>query len=179
MEIKLIIAGFGGQGIIMAGQLLACAGMLEKNKVVLVPSYGPEMRGGTANCTVILKDGEIYSPVVAHPDILLALNQPSLERFEDQMASVEELLKELALGHIPLLRVFNKEDKVESAFAEKVRQRYDGVSICALDRGTFFPLLRKIEKILWGTQEGEKGAFNGGQDERDHRELAAPLLSHR
>ena len=86
MEIKLIIAGFGGQGIIMAGQLLASAGMLEKNKVVLVPSYGPEMRGGTANCTVILKDSEIYSPVVAHPDILIALNQPSLDRFEDQMA---------------------------------------------------------------------------------------------
>jgi 2-oxoglutarate ferredoxin oxidoreductase subunit gamma len=85
LETKLIIAGFGGQGVILAGNLLATAGMLEKKKVTLVPSYGPEMRGGTANCTVILKDGEIYSPVVAHPDILIALNQPSLTRFENDV----------------------------------------------------------------------------------------------
>lgn len=112
-------------------------------------------------------------------DLLMHVIDTSNPRFEDQMASVEELLKELALGHIPLLRVFNKEDKVDSAFAEKVRQRFDGVSICALDRGTFFPLLQKIEKILWGTKEGEKGALNGGEDTRDHRELAGPLLFHR
>jgi len=81
MEKKLIIAGFGGQGVILAGKILANAGMLENKKISLVPSYGPEMRGGTANCTVIIKDGEIYSPVVDHPDILVALNNPSLERF--------------------------------------------------------------------------------------------------
>ena len=81
METKLIIAGFGGQGVIMAGQLLAHAGMMENKKVSVVPSYGPEMRGGTANCTVILKDSEIYSPVVAHPDIVIAMNQPSLDKF--------------------------------------------------------------------------------------------------
>jgi len=86
METKLVIAGFGGQGIIMAGHILANAGMLEKKKVTLVPSYGPEMRGGTANCTVILKDDEIYSPVVDHPDIMIAMNQPSLERFEGQVS---------------------------------------------------------------------------------------------
>ena len=85
MEVKIIIAGFGGQGVIMTGELLAQAGMLEKKNVALVPSYGPEMRGGTANCTVILKDSEIYSPVIAYPDILVALNQPSLERFESQV----------------------------------------------------------------------------------------------
>jgi len=85
MEKKLIIAGFGGQGIIMTGEILAHAGMLDKKKVALVPSYGPEMRGGTANCTVILKEGEIYSLVVSYPDILIALNQPSLDRFEKQV----------------------------------------------------------------------------------------------
>lgn len=85
MEKKLIIAGFGGQGVVMAGTLLAHAGMLEKKKVAFVPSYGPEMRGGTANCTVILKDCEIYSPVVTYPDILMALNQPSLEKFEQNI----------------------------------------------------------------------------------------------
>jgi len=85
MEKKLIIAGFGGQGIIMAGTMLAYSGMLEKKKVTLVPSYGPEIRGGTANCTVVLKDGEIYSQVVSHPDILIAMNQPSLDKFEPRV----------------------------------------------------------------------------------------------
>jgi 2-oxoglutarate ferredoxin oxidoreductase subunit gamma len=82
MEKKLIIAGFGGQGIVMAGTMLAHAGMLEKKKVTLVPSYGPEMRGGTAHCTVILKDSEIYSQVISYPDILIAMNQPSMDKFE-------------------------------------------------------------------------------------------------
>jgi len=85
MEKKLIVAGFGGQGVIMTGEILAHAGMLNKKKVAVVPSYGPEMRGGTANCTVILKQGEIYSPVVTYPDILIALNQPSLDKFENQV----------------------------------------------------------------------------------------------
>jgi 2-oxoglutarate ferredoxin oxidoreductase subunit gamma len=85
MEKKLIIAGFGGQGVIITGEIIAHTGMLVKKKVTLVPSYGPEIRGGTANCTVILKDGEIYSPVVTYPDILIALNQPSLDRFEKQV----------------------------------------------------------------------------------------------
>ena len=82
MEKQLIIAGFGGQGVVMAGTLLGHVGMLEKKKVAFVPSYGPEMRGGTAHCAVILKDCEIYSPVVNFPDILIALNQPSLEKFQ-------------------------------------------------------------------------------------------------
>ncbi len=85
METKLIIAGFGGQGVILTGEIIAHTGMLIKKKVTIVPSYGPEMRGGTANCTVILKDSEIYSPVVEYPDILIALNQPSLDRFEKKV----------------------------------------------------------------------------------------------
>jgi 2-oxoglutarate ferredoxin oxidoreductase subunit gamma len=86
MEKKIIIAGFGGQGVILAGQILAHSGMMENKKVTLVPAYGPEMRGGTANCTVILKDSEIYSSVVSNPDIMIALNQPSINRFEDKVS---------------------------------------------------------------------------------------------
>ena len=82
MEKKLIIAGFGGQGIILAGTMLAHAGMLEGKKVAIVPSYGPERRGGTAYCAVLLKDGDIYSPIVSHPDILITFNQPSFDKFE-------------------------------------------------------------------------------------------------
>ena len=109
-------------------------------------------------------------------DLLLHVIDMSSPRFEDQMTSVEELLKELELGHIPLLRVFNKEDKVGGEFAEKVRQRLGGVSICALNRGTFSPLLQKIEEILWGKTVQKKGAFHEGDGKRDHRKLASPLL---
>lgn len=82
MHHELIMAGFGGQGIMFAGQLLAYAGMLEDRNVSWIPSYGPEMRGGTANCSVVVSDKEISCPIVSDPTILLALNLPSLERFE-------------------------------------------------------------------------------------------------
>jgi 2-oxoglutarate ferredoxin oxidoreductase subunit gamma len=79
---SVIMAGFGGQGVMLMGQLLCFAGMAEGRKVTWMPAYGPEMRGGTANCTVILSSERIGSPLTAHPDSLLALNRPSLDRFE-------------------------------------------------------------------------------------------------
>jgi len=82
MTHKIIVAGFGGQGIILTGTLLAHAGMVEGMYVSHIPSYGAEMRGGTANCSVILSDEEIASPLVPHPDILIVMNQPSLIKFE-------------------------------------------------------------------------------------------------
>jgi len=82
-EIK--IAGFGGQGILLLGAALAQAGMLENYNVSWLPSYGPEMRGGTANCHVNIRDLEIGSPMVSHPSVLIAMNRPSLERFENDL----------------------------------------------------------------------------------------------
>lgn len=82
MEEKIVAAGFGGQGIMMMGRLLAYAGMIEGKCVTCLPSYGPEMRGGTANCTVILSTKRIGSPYVTEPSSLIAMNQPSLNRFE-------------------------------------------------------------------------------------------------
>jgi len=79
---EVIIAGFGGQGVMLMGKLLAYAGMLEGRKVAWMPSYGPEMRGGTANCTVIISSEEIASPVVPHPKSIIAMNKPSLDKFE-------------------------------------------------------------------------------------------------
>jgi 2-oxoglutarate ferredoxin oxidoreductase subunit gamma len=78
----IIIAGFGGQGIMLMGRVLAYAGMKEGRRVLWIPSYGPEMRGGAANCTVILSDEEIGSPIVTNPGTVVAMNQPSLDRFE-------------------------------------------------------------------------------------------------
>jgi 2-oxoglutarate ferredoxin oxidoreductase subunit gamma len=82
METSIIIAGFGGQGVLFAGQLLAYAGLDAGRHVSWIPSYGPEMRGGTANCTVIISDEPIGAPVVARPDIAVILNQPSFAKYE-------------------------------------------------------------------------------------------------
>jgi len=79
---QLLIAGFGGQGIMSMGQILCYAGMLEHKEVSWIPAYGPEMRGGTANCSVSIADTAISSPIVSEPDILIAMNRPSLEKFQ-------------------------------------------------------------------------------------------------
>lgn len=82
MQNEILIAGFGGQGVLFAGQLLAYAAMDEGKQVTWIPSYGPEMRGGTANCTVIISDEEIGSPLVSHPQAVIAMNRPSLDKYE-------------------------------------------------------------------------------------------------
>jgi 2-oxoisovalerate ferredoxin oxidoreductase beta subunit len=79
---RIKIAGFGGQGVLLLGEALAESGMRAGYQVTWLPSYGPEMRGGTANCQVIISDGSIGSPLVSTPDVLIAMNRPSLERFE-------------------------------------------------------------------------------------------------
>lgn len=81
-ETSIIVAGFGGQGVLFLGRLIAYAGMLENKESTCFPSYGAEMRGGTANCTTIISDGMIGSPIVKYPDILIAMNEASLKRFQ-------------------------------------------------------------------------------------------------
>ncbi len=106
-------------------------------------------------------------------DLLLHVIDMSNPRFEDQMVSVEELLKELDLGHISLLRVFNKQDKVDPPVAETICQRFGGISISALDTSTFFPLLHAIEETIWGRGKAVQGTSLDGDERR-----AAPLLLH-
>ncbi len=81
-EFKFVLAGFGGQGILFAGKVIAYAGLIENRELSWLPSYGPEMRGGTANCSVSLSDDPIGSPLILEPDVLVAMNQPSLDKFE-------------------------------------------------------------------------------------------------
>lgn len=80
-QLNILLAGFGGQGILFAGKLIAYAGLIEGRELSWLPSYGPEMRGGTANCSVCLADEPIGSPLVHEPDVLVAMNQPSLDKF--------------------------------------------------------------------------------------------------
>ena len=83
---SILVAGFGGQGILFAGKQLALTGMYLDKKVTWLPSYGPESRGGTSNCTVIISDDEIGSPIIANPDILIVMNLPSYIKFHDKLA---------------------------------------------------------------------------------------------
>ena len=87
MTHSFLIAGFGGQGLLFAGKFLVNKGMLEGKEVSWLPSYGPEMRGGTANCSVIVSDDPVGSPIVDHPDVLMVMNLPSLDKYENAVQS--------------------------------------------------------------------------------------------
>ena len=83
MTNQILIAGFGGQGVLFAGKLLAYKGMYEGKELSWLPSYGPEMRGGTANCSVIISDTPVGSPIVDAPDVLMVMNLPSFDKYEN------------------------------------------------------------------------------------------------
>ena len=82
---NILFAGFGGQGILFAGKFVAYKGLLEGKHISWLPSYGPEMRGGTANCSVIVSEDPIGSPIVSKPDVLVAMNLPSLDKYENEV----------------------------------------------------------------------------------------------
>ncbi len=82
MTTQILLSGFGGQGILFTGKFLAYKGLLQDKNVSWLPSYGPEMRGGTASCSVIISDEEVGSPIISQPDVLIAMNLPSFEKFE-------------------------------------------------------------------------------------------------
>jgi len=112
MLIKTIFAGFGGQGVLSMGLNLAQAAMAEGRNVTYLPAYGVEVRGGTANCTVAISDEEIASPVASSPEFVVAMNQPSVMRFQNQIESGGVLLfnsslveAEISRGDIEIVRV--------------------------------------------------------------------------
>ena len=84
---KIIIAGFGGQGVLSLGQFIAYSAIADNKEVTWLPSYGPEMRGGTSNCMVVVNDKQVASPIIASPDCLIAMNLPSLMKFKDTVKS--------------------------------------------------------------------------------------------
>jgi 2-oxoglutarate ferredoxin oxidoreductase subunit gamma len=96
---RILIAGFGGQGVLFLGKLIAHAGVLLGKHVTWLPSYGPEMRGGTANCAVILSDEPIGSPMVSEPDVLIAMNLPSLTAYQPRVRTGGEIFYDASLIH--------------------------------------------------------------------------------
>ena len=112
MLIKTVFAGFGGQGVLSMGLNLAQAALLEGKNVTYLPSYGAEVRGGTANCTVAVSDEEIASPVASSPDFIIAMNQPSMVRFQNQIQSGGVLFinsslieTEISRGDVDIIKV--------------------------------------------------------------------------
>ena len=96
---RILLAGFGGQGILFAGKFLASLGLHFDKQVSWLPSYGPEMRGGTANCSVILAEDPIGSPIVSTPDVLVAMNLPSMDKFEPAVEKGGKLFYDSSLIH--------------------------------------------------------------------------------
>lgn len=92
MNKEMIFAGFGGQGVMLMGQIIAYAGMMEGQQVSWFPAYGPEMRGGTANCSVIIGDEQVGTPIVTEPGVIVAMNLPSLDKFEPLLSVDGSLL---------------------------------------------------------------------------------------
>ena len=120
MTHEILISGFGGQGVLFAGKCLAYEGLEENKQVSWLPSYGPEMRGGTASCGVIISDEPVGSPIVSKPTILIAMNLPSLDRFEKEtvaggkifvdstLVSREVERKDVDAFYIPATRLANE-----------------------------------------------------------------------
>ena len=94
---QILIAGFGGQGVLFAGKFLAYKGLMEDLQVSWLPSYGPEMRGGTANCSVVLSETPVGSPIISTPDVLIAMNLPSLQKYVDTVVPGGQIYLDSAL----------------------------------------------------------------------------------
>ena len=101
---QILIAGFGGQGILFSGKFLAYKGLVEELQVSWLPSYGPEMRGGTANCNVILSDTPVGSPIITNPDVLIAMNGPSLQKYVDSVVKGGQIYVDSSLIDVKVER---------------------------------------------------------------------------
>ncbi len=106
MTREYLFAGFGGQGLLFSGKVLAYKALIEDKNVSWLPSYGPEMRGGTANCSVIVSDEPVGAPIISNPDVLVAMNLPSLDKYESQVKPGGTILVDSSL----IERRINRED---------------------------------------------------------------------
>ena len=174
MQQEVIISGFGGQGVLFAGQLLAYTAMDEGKAVTWIPSYGPEMRGGTANCTVVVSEEEIGSPLVKNPTAVIAMNLPSLDKYEDLVAEGGVLVvntsmvnREVARGDIKVVSVpgndvaqeMGSERSLNMIMLGALLANLDLLPLDAVDRGLEAHLPERHKKFLTANKEAlRKGA---------------------
>lgn len=143
MTTQTLIAGFGGQGVLFAGKFLAFKGLVDNKEVSWLPSYGPEMRGGTASCSVILSDEPVGSPIVSYPDVLIVMNLPSLDKYENNAVKGGKIFVDSTL----IARKVNRTD---------VDAYYIPATQMAIDAGV--PTLANM--ILIGKMLKETGIFS-------------------
>ena len=153
MTHEIIIAGFGGQGVLSMGKILAYSGLMEGKEVSWMPSYGPEQRGGTANVTVILSDEMVSSPIINTFDIAIILNQPSMDKFEDKIKPGGILIYDGYGIHNPVkrkdIRVF-RVDAMDTATEMKNEKAFNMIILGGLLKVS--PLV-KLENVLLGLKK--------------------------
>lgn len=148
---KLFFAGFGGQGVLLMGQMIAYAGMMEGKEVTFMPSYGPEMRGGTANCTVIVSDNAISCPIITEATTLVAMNLPSLHKFEDLLLPDGHLFLNASLIEEKPKRTDVQVHAIDvAALADELKNPKVGnmIMLGAIVRTTNVVKMESIEKVM-------------------------------
>lgn len=177
MQNEVQFAGFGGQGIMLMGQILAQAAMQEGSEVVWIPSYGPEMRGGTAYCTVVISDRPIGSPIIRNPRHLVAMNRPSLEKFaptvksggvifiNSSIISIDASRDDVDVLRVPIIEIAKKLGNVKAAnivalAAFVARSRIvDFGSLQAAVKDKFAAKEKLISINMKALEEGRMAAF--------------------
>ncbi|MEG1539056.1 MAG: 2-oxoacid:acceptor oxidoreductase family protein [Muribaculaceae bacterium] len=153
MKEEIIIAGFGGQGVLSMGKILAYSGLMEDKEITWMPSYGPEQRGGTANVTVILSDDKISSPILDSFDTAVVLNQQSLDKFESKVKPGGILIYDSYGIHTPPKRsdiTIYRVDAMEATFDMNNAKSYNMIILGALLKVR--PMV-KIESVLKGLKK--------------------------
>lgn len=153
MKKEIIIAGFGGQGVLSMGKILAYSGLMEGKEVSWMPSYGPEQRGGTANVTVILSDEPISSPILNEFDIAIILNQPSLDKFESKVKPGGILIYDGYGIHTPVKRTDIDVFRVDAMDAVAEMQNDKVFNMLILGGLLKVSPMVKIENVLLGLKE--------------------------
>lgn len=153
MKHEIIIAGFGGQGVLSMGKILAYSGLMEGKEVTWMPSYGPEQRGGTANVTVILSDEPISSPILNQYDIAIILNQPSLDKFENKVKPGGILIYDSYGIHTPVKRQDIQVYKIDAMDAATEMQNAKAFNMLILGGLLKIEPIVKLENVLLGLKK--------------------------
>lgn len=153
MKKEIIIAGFGGQGVLSMGKILAYSGLMEGKEVSWMPSYGPEQRGGTANVTVILSDNPISSPILNEFDVAIILNQPSLDKFESKVKTGGILIYDGYGIHSPVKRTDIEVYRVDAMDAVTEMKNEKAFNMLILGGLLKVSPIVKIENVLLGLKK--------------------------
>ena len=145
---SILLAGFGGQGVLFAGKFLAYKGMVQGKQLSWLPSYGPEMRGGTANCSVILSDTPVGSPIITNPDVLVAMNLPSLQKFVDAVVPGGKIILDSTLIDAKVER-----DDIEVFYVPATQMAKDAGFATLANMILTGKVLKEINSVAW---EGNK-----------------------